>query len=80
MSNISQLNTMSLENTDSHNNNMAPVKDETADEEVQFIINPPLPRIHKSTGDTQTFHRFRDLARELQLKIFKHALPAPRVV
>ena len=35
MSNISQLNTMSLENTDSHNNNMAPVKDETADEEVQ---------------------------------------------
>ncbi|CCD52488.1 predicted protein [Botrytis cinerea T4] len=27
---------MPLENTDSHNNNMAPVKDETADEEVQF--------------------------------------------
>ncbi|KAM0176164.1 hypothetical protein ACHAPF_005030 [Botrytis cinerea] len=30
---------MSLENTDSHNNNMAPVKDETADEEVQYYMD-----------------------------------------
>ena len=35
MSNILQINTMSLENTDSHNDNMAPVNDKTADEEVQ---------------------------------------------
>ncbi|KAK6610523.1 hypothetical protein H4I96_02121 [Botrytis cinerea] len=80
MSNILQINTMSLENTDSHNNNMAPVNDKTADEEVQFVINPPLPRINNSIGDTQAFHRFGDLARELQLKIFRHAMPALRVV
>ncbi|KAF7926077.1 uncharacterized protein EAE97_010377 [Botrytis byssoidea] len=59
---------------------MIPLKEETADEVVQFVINPPLPRIYDSTGDTKTFHKFGALPRELQLRIFKNAMPASRVV
>ncbi|TGO55291.1 hypothetical protein BOTNAR_0248g00070 [Botryotinia narcissicola] len=71
---------MSFEITHSRNNNVTPLKEETADEVVQFVINPPLPRIYDSTGDTKTFHKFGALPPELQLRIFKNAMPASRVV
>ncbi|TEY58656.1 hypothetical protein BOTCAL_0204g00130 [Botryotinia calthae] len=39
------------------------------------------PTDHTSiTGNTKTFHRFGELPREIQIKIFKHALPDPRTV
>ncbi|TGO89939.1 hypothetical protein BPOR_0086g00090 [Botrytis porri] len=59
---------------------MIPLEEETADEEVQYLINPPLPQIYDSTEDTKTFHKFNDLPIELQLKIFKRAMPAARVI
>ncbi|KAF7947189.1 uncharacterized protein EAE97_004438 [Botrytis byssoidea] len=74
---------MSANTTASQHNGMDFPKDnDTADKKIQVNTTPPLPvRKHQSiTGNTKTLHRFGQFPREIQIKIFKLALPDPRIV
>ncbi|THV50940.1 hypothetical protein BGAL_0130g00210 [Botrytis galanthina] len=74
---------MSANTTTSQHNGMEfPKDDDTADKKIQVNTTPPLPvRKHQCiTGNTRTLHRFGEFPREIQIKIFKLALPDPRIV
>ncbi|TGO45027.1 hypothetical protein BOTNAR_0709g00010 [Botryotinia narcissicola] len=74
---------MSANTTASQHNGMEfPKDDDTADKKIQVNTTPPLPvRKNQSiTGNTKTLHRFGEFPREIQIKIFKLALPDPRIV
>ncbi|TGO19009.1 hypothetical protein BTUL_0006g00420 [Botrytis tulipae] len=74
---------MSANTTASQHNGMEfPKDDDTADKKIQINTTPPLPvRKHQPiTGNTKTLHRFGEFPREIQIKIFKLALPDPRIV
>ncbi|TGO23888.1 hypothetical protein BPAE_0118g00150 [Botrytis paeoniae] len=40
----------------------------------------PSEKHQSITGNTKTLHRFGEFPREIQIKIFKYALPNPRIV
>ncbi|KAF7918253.1 uncharacterized protein EAE98_009865 [Botrytis deweyae] len=74
---------MSANTTASQQNGMEFLKDNnTADKKIQVNMTPPLPvrRNQSITGNTKTHHRFGEFPREIQIKIFKLALPDPRIV
>ncbi|KAF5875169.1 putative heterokaryon incompatibility protein [Botrytis fragariae] len=81
--NCEESNTMSANTTASQHNGMEFLKGvDTADKKIQVNTTPPLPirKYQSITGNTKTLHRFGEFPREIQIKIFKLALPDPRIV
>ncbi|KAI9646474.1 hypothetical protein NHQ30_004467 [Ciborinia camelliae] len=73
---------MSVNTTDPQDNEMDLFEEKIVDREVQITISPPLPKLERNSSNIfpKTLHKFGKLPKELQIKIFKEALPDSRII